>query len=86
MLKMEVGMTVRKNIYEYSALLAPRLPFFSVVLISYSIGAILKFDNEKDLQTYVDAKPHKDYQLATAEQTAGTIIQKLIIDVHNLLF
>ena len=34
-------------------------------------GVILKFDDDKDLQTYVDAKSHKEYQQATAEQTAG---------------
>ncbi|KAH8114347.1 hypothetical protein DFH11DRAFT_1877657 [Phellopilus nigrolimitatus] len=40
-------------------------------------GVIMKFDNEDDLKVYVDATPHKDYQRATAEQTAD----KLIFDI-----
>ena len=31
----------------------------------------MKFDNEADLKVYQDASPHREYQAATAEQTAG---------------
>jgi len=42
-------------------------------------GVIMKFDNENDLRTYSAAKPHTDYQQATAEQTAD----KLIFDIQT---
>ena len=34
----------------------------------------MKFDNENDLKVYQDAKGHRDYLEATAEQTAGEIL------------
>ena len=31
----------------------------------------MKFKDEEDLKAYVEAAPHREYQAATAEQTAG---------------
>ncbi|TDL17850.1 hypothetical protein BD410DRAFT_729329 [Rickenella mellea] len=41
-------------------------------------GVILTFDNIYDMHTYSDATAHKEYQQATAEQTAD----KLIFDIE----
>ncbi|PAV17002.1 hypothetical protein PNOK_0706600 [Pyrrhoderma noxium] len=41
-------------------------------------GVIMKFDGEADLKVYQDAAPHREYQVATAEQTAD----KLIFDIE----
>lgn len=34
-------------------------------------GVIMKFDNEESLKIYQEHQSHRDYQAATAEQTAG---------------
>ena len=47
-------------------------------------GVILKFDNDKDLQTYVDAKSHKEYQQATAEQTAGMFWGEKSLEANDI--
>lgn len=41
----------------------------------------MKFDNENDLKVYQDAKEHRDYQVATKEQTAGKSKANTIIHV-----
>ncbi|KZT42658.1 hypothetical protein SISSUDRAFT_1058431 [Sistotremastrum suecicum HHB10207 ss-3] len=41
-------------------------------------GAILIFDNKSDLDIYAKAKPHVDYQAATADLT----LDKLIFDIE----
>ena len=42
----------------------------------------MKFDGETDLKVYQDAAPHREYQVATAEQTAGSYNLLDLITIH----
>ncbi|KAL5482557.1 hypothetical protein ACEPAI_9151 [Sanghuangporus weigelae] len=37
-------------------------------------GVIMTFKDEEDLKAYAEATPHREYQAATAEQTADKLI------------